>query len=181
MDKEAIFPPCGPYHSQQFDHSHFLWFKIIAPTVAADSGKGTNTRRKKGALNLKPHNKEDKPHPSARQKDFTQDITNTGLWKRIWRCAYFAKNTKLCYLGPNDTQMKNQSVKSQVNVTIHNDLDYILQQRFLDETTRVKEVWILKKLHVKNQNFLEGPLKLCLFNSDIIKMCKQLCGEVNNL
>jgi hypothetical protein len=54
MGKEAIFPPSGPYHSQQFHHSHFLWFKIITPTVAADSVKGTNTRREKGALNLKP-------------------------------------------------------------------------------------------------------------------------------
>jgi hypothetical protein len=29
-------------------------------------------------------------------------------------------------------------VKSQVNVTTDNDWGYILQQRFLDETTRVK-------------------------------------------
>jgi hypothetical protein len=28
---------------------------------------------------------------------------------------------------------------------------------------------------------MEGPLKFYLFNSDIIKMCEQLCGEVNNL
>ena len=56
-DKEAIFPPSGAYHSQQFDHSHFFLFKIIAPTVAADTGKGTNTRHEKGALNLKQHNK----------------------------------------------------------------------------------------------------------------------------
>jgi len=40
MDKETIFPPSGPYHSQQFDHSHFLLFKIIVPTVAADIVKG---------------------------------------------------------------------------------------------------------------------------------------------
>jgi hypothetical protein len=31
-------------------------------------------------------------------------------------------------------------VKSQANVMIDNDWDYILQQRFLDETTRVKGV-----------------------------------------
>jgi hypothetical protein len=80
MDKEVVFPPSGPYHCKQFDHSHFLLFKIIASTVAADIGKGTNTRREKGALNLKPH-----------------------------------------------------------------DWDYILQQCFLDETTRVKRVWIIKK------------------------------------
>jgi hypothetical protein len=55
MDKEVVFPSSGPYHSQQFDHSHFLLFKIIASTVAANIGKGTNTRREKGALNLKPH------------------------------------------------------------------------------------------------------------------------------
>jgi hypothetical protein len=96
-DKEAIFPPSGPYNSQQCDHSHFLWFKIITLTVATDSVKGTNTRCEKGALYLKPHNKEDKSHPSARQKDFTQDITNNGLWKRIWCCVYSAKNTKLCF------------------------------------------------------------------------------------
>jgi hypothetical protein len=41
--------------------------------------------------------------------------------------------------------MKNQSVKAQVNVTTDNDSDYILQQHFLDKTTRVKGVWILKK------------------------------------
>jgi hypothetical protein len=92
---KKLFPPSGPYHSQQFDHSHFLLFKIIAPTVAADTVKGTNTRREKGALNLKPH-KEDKPHPPASHKDFTQDITNIGLWKRIWCCVYSAKNNKLC-------------------------------------------------------------------------------------
>jgi hypothetical protein len=46
-------------------------FKIIAPTVAAGSVKGKNTRREKGALNLKPHNKEDQSHPSANQKDIT--------------------------------------------------------------------------------------------------------------
>jgi hypothetical protein len=34
-------------------------------------------------------------------------------------------------------------VKSKVNVTI-DDWDYILQQHFLDETTRIKGVWILK-------------------------------------
>jgi hypothetical protein len=72
-----------------------LWFKIIAPTVVTDSGKGTKTKRGKGALDLKPH-KEDKPHPSASQKDFTKDITNIGFWKRMWRCVCSAKNTKLC-------------------------------------------------------------------------------------
>lgn len=91
MDTEAIFPPSGPYHSQQFDQFSLLWFEIIAPTVAADSVKGTNKTCEKGALNLKPHNNEDKPHPSASQKYFTQDITNTGLLKRISCCVYFCQ------------------------------------------------------------------------------------------
>jgi len=89
MHTEAIFPPSGPYHSQQFDHSHFLWFEIIVPTVAADSVKGTNTTYKKGALNLKPHKKEDQPHPPASQKYFTPDITNIGLLKSVSCCVYF--------------------------------------------------------------------------------------------
>jgi hypothetical protein len=89
METEAIFPPSGPYHSQQFDNSHFLWFEIIAPTVAADSVKDTNTTCEKGALNLETHNKKDKPHPSASQKYFTQDITNTSILKRISCCVYF--------------------------------------------------------------------------------------------
>ena len=96
MDKEAIFPTSGPYHSQQSDHSHFLFFKIITPTVTADIVNGKNRRHEKFALNLKPHNKEDKPHQSASQEDFIQDITNFGLWKRIWCCVYSAKNTNLC-------------------------------------------------------------------------------------
>jgi hypothetical protein len=49
MHKEAIFPPSGPYHSQQFYHSHFLWFKIITYTVEIDSDEGKNTRGRKGA------------------------------------------------------------------------------------------------------------------------------------
>ena len=157
IDKEAIFLPSEPYHS------HFLWYKIITQTVVTDSGKGTNARCGKGALNLKPHNKEDKTHPSASQKNFTQDITNNGLWKRIWCCVGSAKNTKLCCWGPNDTKLENQSMKSQVNVMIDNDWDYILQQHFPDETTGVKWVWILKKTSWKNENFFEGPLKLYLF------------------
>jgi hypothetical protein len=33
MDKEAIFPASGIYHSQHCHHSHFLWFRIITLTL----------------------------------------------------------------------------------------------------------------------------------------------------
>jgi len=50
MDKEAIFPLSGPYHTQQLYNSHLLWFKIITSTIHTDIGEGPNTRGKKGAL-----------------------------------------------------------------------------------------------------------------------------------
>jgi len=49
MDKEAIFPSSGPYHTQQLYNSHPLWFKIITPTIHTDIGEGPNTTDKKGA------------------------------------------------------------------------------------------------------------------------------------
>jgi len=43
VDKEAILPSCGPYHSS------LLWFKIITLTIQTDTGEGRNTRGRKGA------------------------------------------------------------------------------------------------------------------------------------
>ncbi|GFG37084.1 hypothetical protein Cfor_07923 [Coptotermes formosanus] len=36
MDKEAIFPPSGIYHSQQHYQSNLLWFKMITLTIRTD-------------------------------------------------------------------------------------------------------------------------------------------------
>jgi len=49
MEKEAIFPPSRPYHTQQLYNSHLLWFKIITLTIQTDISEGPNTRGKKGA------------------------------------------------------------------------------------------------------------------------------------
>jgi hypothetical protein len=51
VDKEAVLPPSGIYHSQQCYHSHLLWFKIITPTLQTGVGEGPNTRGRKGVLN----------------------------------------------------------------------------------------------------------------------------------
>jgi len=32
VDKEALLSPPLPYHSEQFCHSHLLWFKIMTVT-----------------------------------------------------------------------------------------------------------------------------------------------------
>jgi hypothetical protein len=50
MGKEAIFPPSGPYYTQQLYNSHLLWFKIITLTIQTDTGEGPNKISKKGAL-----------------------------------------------------------------------------------------------------------------------------------
>jgi hypothetical protein len=44
MDKEAILPSSGPYHS------HLLWFRIITLSVQTDVAEGSNARSRKGAL-----------------------------------------------------------------------------------------------------------------------------------
>jgi hypothetical protein len=44
VDKEAILPSSGPYHSC------LLWFKIITPTIQTDIGEGPITRGGKGVL-----------------------------------------------------------------------------------------------------------------------------------
>jgi hypothetical protein len=49
MDKEAIFPSSGLYHSQQLYHAHFFLLKIITLTIPTDTGEGPNTRGRKGA------------------------------------------------------------------------------------------------------------------------------------
>ena len=49
MDKEAILPSSGPYHSQQLYHSCLLWFKINTPTFQTDIDEEPNTRGRKGA------------------------------------------------------------------------------------------------------------------------------------
>jgi len=50
MDKDAILPFSGPYHSLQLYHSHFLWFKIITLSFQTDISEGSNTRVRKGPL-----------------------------------------------------------------------------------------------------------------------------------
>jgi len=49
MEKEDIFPPTGPYHSQQFCCSCLLWFKIFTPTIQTDFGEKPSTRGEKGS------------------------------------------------------------------------------------------------------------------------------------
>jgi len=51
MDKKAIFPPFGIYHSQHCYHSCLVWFKIITTTIQTDVGEGRNTRDREGASN----------------------------------------------------------------------------------------------------------------------------------
>jgi len=50
MDKEAIFPPFGIYHSQHCCHSRLVWFKIMTVIIQTD-GEGRNTRDREGASN----------------------------------------------------------------------------------------------------------------------------------
>jgi hypothetical protein len=50
MDKEAIFPPSGHYRSQEFHHSHLLWFKMITPTIQTSSAERPNTKGTKDTL-----------------------------------------------------------------------------------------------------------------------------------
>ena len=39
VDKEALLPPPPPYHSEQFCHSHLLWFKIMTDSSDHTTGK----------------------------------------------------------------------------------------------------------------------------------------------
>jgi len=52
--KMLFFPSPGPYHSQQFYHPCFLWFKIITMTIFTDNGEGPNIRGGKGASKAAP-------------------------------------------------------------------------------------------------------------------------------
>jgi hypothetical protein len=51
MEKEAVFPPSVPYHSQQFYHSCLLQFKIITSAIQTDNGDRPNTRGEEGVMN----------------------------------------------------------------------------------------------------------------------------------
>ena len=49
MDEDTIFPPFALYHSEQFCHSHLLWFKIITMTIQTRIiGQGHNMKGTKG-------------------------------------------------------------------------------------------------------------------------------------
>jgi len=50
MDKVAVLPSSGPYHSEQLYHSCLLWFKINTPTFQTDIDEEPNIRGGKGAL-----------------------------------------------------------------------------------------------------------------------------------
>jgi hypothetical protein len=91
IDKEAIFPPLGPHHSQQ-NHCYFLQFKIIAWNIHDDTG----IKRGNGALNS--HHKRMKVslihQPTKRTWHKTQQSKN----KNENQCVYNAKDSVLAHI-----------------------------------------------------------------------------------
>jgi hypothetical protein len=64
MDKEAIFPPSGIYHSQQRYHSCLLWMKMITLTIQTDIAEDL-VQDGESPVNSYHKARKTKPHPSA--------------------------------------------------------------------------------------------------------------------